>query len=132
MRAILDTNVLVSEDLGTYPDIDAFAVTSVSYAELRFGVAAAKSGDATALRQVRLRDIEQQFGPGLPFDDRAAFSFGILAEFLLARGRSPRGRVADIMIAAIAHAHDAAIITHNVDDFRGLERALTVIAANEN
>lgn len=130
MRAVLDTNVLVANSLGNYPDVDAFAVSSVSYAELRFGLASARSRDERAIRSLRLHDVEEQFGPGLPFDDRAAFSFGVLTELLLARGRPPRGRVADVMIAAIAHSHDAVLITHNVKDFAGLEKALAVIPAN--
>ncbi len=129
MRAVLDTNVLVDDDFGAYPGVDAFAIASISYAELRFGVAAARDADQRAMRSLRLRDIEQQFGGGIPFDDRAAFSYGILTELLLARGRSPRGRVADILIAAVAHSRDAAVITHNVKDFAGLESVLTMIPA---
>jgi predicted nucleic acid-binding protein len=33
------------------------------------------------------------------------------------------------MIAAIAHANDAAVVTHNVKDFAGLEGLVEVIPA---
>jgi predicted nucleic acid-binding protein len=63
------------------------------------------------------------------FDDLAAQYYGRIVEAVYATGRTPRGRVADLMIAAAARAHDAAVVTHNVDDFAGLERMVRVIPA---
>jgi predicted nucleic acid-binding protein len=55
-------------------------------------------------------------------------SFGHITELVLASGRSPQGRVPDLMIAAIAHANSAALVTTNPKDFVGLERLVHVIA----
>ena len=42
-------------------------------------------------------------------------------------GRSHRGRVADLLIAASAHARGLTVYTRNPDDFSGLETLVTVI-----
>jgi predicted nucleic acid-binding protein len=41
--------------------------------------------------------------------------------------RDPRPRRMDLMIAAIASAHDLPLFTRNIDDFAGLEDMVTVI-----
>lgn len=45
-----------------------------------------------------------------------------------AAGRSPEPRRMDLMIAAIASANDLPLFTRKVDDFKGLEPLLTVVA----
>jgi hypothetical protein len=42
-------------------------------------------------------------------------------------GRSHRRRVADLLIAAIAHANGLALYTRNPDDFSGLSDLVSVI-----
>jgi predicted nucleic acid-binding protein len=71
----------------------------------------------------------QRFGTGISFDDRAALSYGYITELVLSAGRSPRWRVPGLMIAAIALAHGAALITRDEKDFAGLERILPVLRA---
>lgn len=51
----------------------------------------------------------------LPFDDRCAEHYGLIRADLLAQG-TPIGP-SDLMIAAIARAHDATLITHNGGEF---------------
>lgn len=128
MRAFLDTNILIAGEFDPPTDVTEIAISSLSYAELRFGVAVAGAdAQKRVARSLRLRGIEQRFGAGTPFDDRAAVSFGHITELVLAAGRNPRGRVVDLMIAAIAHANDAALITKNVEDFVGLESMVRII-----
>jgi len=129
MRAFLDTNVLITGGYTVRPGIDEVAVTSLSLAELAFGVAAAPSAEQRAIRVTELNRIRSVFGRGAPFDDDAAMSYGIITDLVLARGRSVRGRVMDLMIAAIAHSHGAALVTANTADFAGLEPVLTVLPA---
>jgi predicted nucleic acid-binding protein len=45
-----------------------------------------------------------------------------------ATGRTPRRRVADLMIASIAAANRLPLYTTNPDDFVGLDRLVKVVA----
>ncbi|MBK4346666.1 hypothetical protein [Lacisediminihabitans changchengi] len=71
--------------------------------------------------------INQTFSEGLPFDDAAARQYGYITEFVPGAGRSPRGRVPDVMIAATAAADGAALITRDGKDFFGLETLIKII-----
>ena len=84
-----------------------------------------------ALRQERLERLREELGPGLPFDDRAASSFGTLCGLVLATGRNPRARALDLMIAATAYANDAAVFTRNTDDFAGIEPLVQILSPAE-
>jgi predicted nucleic acid-binding protein len=46
---------------------------------------------------------------------------------VIALGRKPRGRAADLMIASIAAANKLPVFTTNPADFRGLESVVTVV-----
>lgn len=127
MRALLDTNLLVAGDL-EHPGYEV-AVASLSWAELEFGIRAARSEPERARRQTRVSRLRAVLGGGLPFDDGAAEAYGILCGLVLANGREVRGRAVDLMIAATAAAHDAAVLTRNTDDFAGLEDFVAVIPA---
>jgi predicted nucleic acid-binding protein len=128
MRAILDTNILIDGPLTVPAGITEVAVTSISYAELRFGIATVSAQPELRIeRQLRLDAITESFGEGLPFDDRAALSYGYITELVLGAGRSPRGRIPDLMIAAIALAHGATLITRDGKDFAGIEHVLNIL-----
>ncbi len=130
MRVLLDTNVLITGGFVMPQEITEVAVCSISYAELEQGLV--RPGIAPAVladRKLRVLELRQTFGGGLPFDDVAASYYGRIVEAVYAAGRSPRGRIADLMIAAVARANGAAIVTHNVADFAGLERIVRVIPA---
>lgn len=130
MRFLLDTNVLVTGGFVMPREITEVAVCSISYAELEQGLV--RPGIAPAVladRKLRVLELRQTFGDGLPFDDVAASYYGRIVEAVYAAGRSPRGRIAELMIAAVARANGAAIVTHNVADFAGLERIIRVIPA---
>jgi len=49
-----------------------------------------------------------------------------LAALVRSRGRQPRARQFDLLIAATAVAHDATLLTHNLADFAGLESFVRV------
>jgi len=127
VKAILDTNVVIAGDFAAEGyDI---SVTSLTYAELTQGVSTAADGAIRAVRGAELHHARRLLGEGLPFDDEAAVSYGHITALVHAQGRHPRARRVDLMIAAIAHANGAAIITRNVKDFAGLETLVKVIAA---
>jgi hypothetical protein len=123
VRVILDTSVL----LGPQPDLDdaEVAISAISLAELHFGVLVARTPEVRAERVRRLGAIENAFD-ALPVDDAVARDYGQLAAAVVAAGRQPRARVADLLIAATARTHDAELWTRNPDDLTGLGSLVTL------
>ena len=124
-RGILDTSILIATDVTPIPG--ELAISVASLAELQFGVLVAKTAEARALRLARLSAIQRRFDP-LPIDEAIADSYARLAARVVETGRQPRARVVDLLIAATAHAHGAAIYTRNADDLAGLEDLITIYA----
>lgn len=127
MKAILDTNLLVAEAL-SHRDYEV-AVSSLSWAELGYGVRKVADPIERARRESRIARLRAVLGPGIPFDDAAADAYETVCGLVLAGGREVRGRAIDLMIAATAAAQGAAVITRNADDFIGLDGLITVVAA---
>jgi predicted nucleic acid-binding protein len=98
----------------------------VSLAELQFGVLVAKDEQARTLRLSRFSSIARRFDP-LPVDDAVADSYAVLAARVVQIGRPPRARVMDLLIAATAHAHGAALYTSNAGDLAGLEEHISIV-----
>jgi predicted nucleic acid-binding protein len=123
VRVLLDTSVL----LGAEPDLGEadVAISTISLAELHFGVLVARTAEVRAERLRRLGLIEKTFD-ALPVDDAVAREYGRLAAAVAQAGRQPRARVADLLIAATARAHAAELWTRNGDDFIGLEPLITI------
>lgn len=126
---VLDTNV-VSEILRTSPEprvetwlaaqasADVY-LSSVSEAELRFGVAAMPPGrrrDALAavMDDILREDFRDRI---LPFDSPATIAYAAIAADRRAAGRPITPF--DCQIAAIARVHGAVVATRNVRDFEG-------------
>ena len=125
MRAILDTSVLLASGLD--PLEGDLAISTITLAELHFGVLVAKRQAVRAERLRRLLAFQGAFD-ALPIDDAVAGSYGRIASAVVESGRNPRARSMDLLIAATAHAHAARLYTRNVDDFRGLEGVVDVVA----
>jgi predicted nucleic acid-binding protein len=125
VKAIVDTSVLIAVDV---PRLDGqLAVSSASIAELHFGVLVARDPMVRAERLRRLSQLQRRFD-SLPVDDAVARSYGELAAAIVAAGRQPRARVMDLLIAATAHAHGAAVYTRNAIDLTGVEHLVQVIS----
>jgi predicted nucleic acid-binding protein len=101
-------------------------ISTVSLAELSAGVHSAVDAVERARRVLRVQRVEATFSP-LPFDVEAARQYGIIAAEVIAIGRKPRGRVADLMIASVAAANKLPLFTTKPADFRGLEPVVTVV-----
>lgn len=132
-RGLLDTNVVVLRrrvDPATLPD--EMAITAVTLAELSAGPHQVRPGQRydeaaeRALRLETLQRVEHEFDP-LPFDVDAARAYGRVVAAVVAADRTPRRRVADLMIAAIAVAQELPLYTAKPVDFTGLDALLRVV-----
>lgn len=124
---VLDTNVL-SEPLRPSPEprvvawldaqhVDTLAVTALTIAELRYGVAALPGGRR---RQVLSSRLEDEIVPlfedrVLPFDLSASEAFGVIQARAKATGR-PLPTM-DALIASICVAGRHTLATRNTGDF---------------
>ncbi|GHH67657.1 type II toxin-antitoxin system VapC family toxin [Promicromonospora soli] len=127
-NGLLDTSVVI--DLETIPAEDLpveVAICAITLAELAAAPAAAKDAAERARRQDRLQRTEAAFDP-IPFDLEAARSYARVYAAVVAQGRKPRRRLADLLIASVAIAEDLAVVTRNPDDFVGLEELVEVVA----
>lgn len=126
-RGLIDTNVVIH--LGRLEPAglpDEMVISSVTLAELSAGPHYADEPVERARRTSVLQHAEAVFDP-LPFDTEAARTFGQVCAGVLAAGRTPRRRVANLMIASIAIAGRLDLYTTNPADFAGLDDLLTVI-----
>lgn len=113
MRVLLDTSVLIA---AAGPGELEGAISAASLAELHFGVLVAAAEDERARRSQRLGVIEATFDP-LPVDAAVAREWGRLAAAVVSRGRKPRRRGLDLVIAATANVHKVPLLTLNAKDF---------------
>ncbi|MBF6100938.1 type II toxin-antitoxin system VapC family toxin [Nocardia cyriacigeorgica] len=125
---LLDTSVLIdfAEVQSALPEEADASISAISLAELAAGIHASKDPVRQAERQLQFRWVVQSFEP-LVFDAETAHVYGSLAFLVQQIGRKPRGRVADLQIAATAVQHALPLYTRNPDDFKGLGPLLNVI-----
>lgn len=125
---LVDTNIIILYDGLDQSELpDAIAVSAITLAELSAGPHQTDDSVERAIRIRRLQDTEAAF-EALPFDTQAARTYGLLVAAVVAAGRKPRGRTADIMIASIAVANRLPLYTTNVADFAGLDRLVQIKA----
>lgn len=124
---LLDTSVVIDlQRLEPRQLPEQVAVSAVTMAELAAGPSATTDVDERARRQDRLQRAEAAFDP-LPFGVEAARAYGRVFAAVLRTGRKPRGRFADLLIAATALAEGLPLLTRNPADFLGLETLIDVI-----
>ncbi len=121
LRGLVDTNVVIH-----LPRIDPLqlpietAISAITLAELSAGPLATDDPGERAARTGRLQRVEAAYLP-LPFDAAAARHYGPVYAAVLAAGRTPRRRLADLLIACVAIANELPLFTVNPQDFAGLE-----------
>jgi predicted nucleic acid-binding protein len=126
---LIDTSVVIDWDdrdvAAALPD--SAAVSAITLAELTAGPRLASTSAESARRQARLQQVEATFDP-IAFDVSAARSYGQVVAAVADSGRSHRSRLADLLIAATAHANGLALYTRNPGDFIGLENLIEIIS----
>jgi predicted nucleic acid-binding protein len=136
-QGLLDTNIMLLRRRIEPEELPAeMAISAITLAELSAGPHQVR-GDQDqyeehaerARRMDVLQRAENEFDP-IPFDAEAARIYGRICAAVVATGRIPRRRTADLMIASIAVAEQLPLFTTNPDDFRGLEGLLTVVPVN--
>ena len=127
-RGLVDTSVVIDLDhLDTSQLPDELAVSTITMTELAAGPHATSDLAERARRQDRLQRAEATFDP-LPFDAESARAYGRIYAAVVATGRKARGpRAVDLLIAATALAADVPLYTRNIDDFRGIEKLMTIV-----
>ena len=125
---MLDTSVVIDwhdpEVVRALPD--EVAISVVTAAELAAGPHLANTPREAAARQARLQEVESTLNP-IPFDGAAVRSYGLVVAAIIGEGRQPRGRFADLLIAASAHASGLDLFTRNGNDFLGIDHLVRVV-----
>ena len=124
---LIDTSVVIDWDDTAVIDRlpDEVAISTITLAELATGPHLTSDPAERARRQARLQQAESLFDP-ISFDRAAARSYGEVVAAVIATGRKHRPRLADLLIAAVAHANGLALYTRNPADFSGLEHLIHV------
>lgn len=126
-RGLGDTNILIHLERLSAEWLPSELLTStITLAELSAGTHSANDEAERGRRIARLQRVEATFQP-LPFDAEAARQYGVIAGVVIAMGRKPRRRVADLMIASVAAANRLPLFTTNPDDFAGLDTVVSVV-----
>jgi predicted nucleic acid-binding protein len=135
-QGLLDTNIMILRRWLDPAELPAeMAISAITLAELSAGLHEVRRNedqssydehDERARRLDVLQRAENEFDP-IPFGLEAARAYGRVAAAVIAAGRKPRGRVADLMIAAVALTENLALFTTSPDDFAGLGNLLTVV-----
>jgi len=136
-QGMLDTNIMILRrwiDPAELPD--EMAISAITLAELSAGPHQIRRNDeqdlydehAERARRLEVLQLaESEFDP-VPFTAEAARAFGRVTAAVIAAGRRPRRRTADMMIAATALAEHLPLFTTNPDDFSGLSGLMPIVA----
>ena len=120
MKYLLDSNTCIRLINNSNPGVigrfkqcqpGQIVLCSVVKAELLFGAR------RSARVEFNLNQLKKFAAPlqSLPFDDRCAHDYGLIRADLTAQGKPISAN--DMMIAAIARAHDLTLVTHNTGEF---------------
>jgi tRNA(fMet)-specific endonuclease VapC len=121
MRYLLDTNICIHlMDVHPPQVVERFknipvgqvVISVVTYTELRHGIERCPAEDRVAAEQALRRFVARV--PVLPFEERAAASYGVIA----AAVRERRRDALDRLIAAHAVSVGAILVTNNEADFK--------------
>jgi predicted nucleic acid-binding protein len=123
MKFILDTSVLIDDP--TIATGSNAAISTISLAELYFGVLTASHPKERARRAIQLVFIESGFD-ALPLDKPIGQMLGQLQATVSGRGANPRRHTADLAIAATAIVHEAVLLTKNYKDFKLIDDLVAV------
>jgi predicted nucleic acid-binding protein len=136
-QGMLDTNIVILRKWVDPADLpDEMAISAITLAELSAGPHEVRRNDEQgaydehaerARRLDILQRAESEFDP-VPFDAEAARIYGRVIAAVIAAGRKPRGRVADLMIAATAIAEGLPLYTTNPGDFTGLQDLVRIVS----
>ena len=127
---MLDTNICIHLIRGDHPELinrmaeipsERTAISAVTLAELRFGVAAVDAPDARGKRERGLEEF-LKLVPAAPFDERAALAYAEVR--MMDRPRNERSL--DKLIAAHAIALNLTLVTNNIRDFQKFRPRLRV------
>lgn len=136
IQGLLDTNILIMRawiDPAELPD--EMAISAITLAELSAGPHEVRRNDEQdsydehaerARRLEILQRAESEFDP-VPFGAEAARIFGRVTASVVAAGRKPRRRIADLMIASTAMAEGLPLYTTNPGDFAGMDALIRVM-----
>jgi predicted nucleic acid-binding protein len=126
---LLDTSVVIDwHDPAVFAALpDQMAISAITSAELAAGPHLAQTPAEAARRQARLQEVEAAFEP-IAFDALAVRSYGLVVAAVVSESRKPRTRLADLLIAATAHANELDLYTRNADDFKGLADLIRIVA----
>ena len=135
-QGLLDTNILILRrwiDPAELPD--EMAISAITLAELSAGPHEVRGNDEQDLydehaerarRLEILQRAESEFDP-VPFDAEAARIYGRVSAAVVATGRKPRRRIAELMIAATAIAEELPLFTANPAGFAGLDALIRIV-----
>lgn len=135
-QGLIDTNILILRrwiDPAELPE--EMAISAITLAQLSAGPHEVRPDDEQdsyreheerARRMEILQRAESEFDP-VPFEAEAARVYGRVTAAVVAVGRKPRPRIADLLIAATAIAEGLPLFTTNPDDYAGLSNLIDVV-----
>ena len=127
-RALLDTSVVIDppSDLGSA--IGAGAISTITLAELAFGLHT-EDPMLSAAREVRYHRIIALF-EAIHYSAGAARMYGGLCAAVRTGGRDPRPRRFDLLLASVAADEGIPLLTRNPDDFTGLHPTIEIVVVS--